>query len=91
MSAASDRPLPALRKRNSASPPDSGDPGDTVTRFDPNDSMLEVMEDCAPRPMASKTITAVTPMTIPSNVNPARNLLEVSEASAVISMSSGFN
>ena len=45
-------------------------PACTKRRLVPNDWIREVMDSCAPRPMAVNEMTAVTPMMMPSSVSP---------------------
>ena len=47
----------------------------TYSRFVPMDSMLLVIDEDAPFPIASMEMTEATPMTMPSMVRPVRSLL----------------
>ena len=60
------------------------------SKFVPSDSMREVMDSCAPRPMAINVMTAETPMMMPNRVNPERSLLELTASIAVRNVVSGF-
>src|ERR1700690_3886710 len=65
-------------------------PEKTNNRFVPTPLIEPRMEACAPFPTASIAMTAATPMTIPSTVNPERVLFELSLSSASMNTTEKF-
>ena len=61
----------SARRYRSARP---AKPGTTVSRLEPADSMLAVIEAWLPVPTAVSAMTEAMPMTIPRTVNPERTL-----------------
>ena len=56
-------------------PPDVVLPGSTSSRFDPTEAIWAAIRSLAPAPIATITMTAATPMIIPSIVRTDRILL----------------